>query len=162
MPCRRCLAGDASRATPLGPDRTTLADAVGRRLLSTGYAPLLRQYARQGVPAGLRGGVWLLALGVGAVSERDHVYYEALRAELRRVTLATDDFVKRDAAAPAREEDYFVFLELVEEIMLAFCRDPVRHTARRHRAPPSPDNTVRRHRPTPPSDATVRRRHGAR
>ena len=33
--------------------------------------------------------------------------------------------IDADAAQPSREEDYFVFAELVEEILLAFCRDPL-------------------------------------
>ena len=98
--------------------------AIGSRLLATSYAPMLMQYARNGVPAGLRGRVWLGALRLGAVSERDYNYFAALQREISRVFLCTDGMVKADAAAPAREEDYFVFGELVEEIVLAFCRDP--------------------------------------
>ena len=98
---------------------------VGTRLLATGYAPMLRQFARTGIPAGLRGRVWLGALRLGPISERDYNYFAALQREVGRVTLATDEMVRRDAAAPAREEDFFVFAEMVEEILLAFCRDPL-------------------------------------
>ena len=98
---------------------------VGSRLLATSYAPLLRQFARCGVPPGLRGKLWLGALQVGALSERDYNYYATLQREVARVSLVTDDMVRRDAAHPSREEDYFVFAEMVEELLLAFCRDPV-------------------------------------
>jgi len=97
---------------------------VGMRLLGSSYAPLLLQYARCGVPPGLRGRVWLGALRVGSLTEREYSYFATLQREVGRVTLATDDMVRRDAAAPSREEDYFVFADLVEEVLLAFCRDP--------------------------------------
>jgi len=71
-------------------------NAVGRRLLSIGYAPLLVQFARQGVPAGLRARVWLAALRVGTVTERDYLYFGALQREIHRVTLATDDMVRQE------------------------------------------------------------------
>ena len=46
--------------------------AIGSQLLQTSYVPLLRQYARCGVPAGLRAKLWLSALRLGALSERDY------------------------------------------------------------------------------------------
>jgi hypothetical protein len=98
--------------------------AVGSRLLQTSYAPLLRQFARQGVPAGLRARLWMGGLQLGTLSERDYNYFGALQQEITRVTLATDEMVRRDAAAPSREEDYFVFGEMIEETLLVFCRDP--------------------------------------
>ena len=99
--------------------------AIGERLLAKGYAPMLTHFCRQGVPVGLRGKVWLAALKLGTIAERDYNYFAALQREVGRVTLATDEIVRRDAAAPSREEDYFVFGEMVEELLLAFCRDPV-------------------------------------
>ena len=53
---------------------------------------------RCGVPAGLRARVWLGALRLGAVTERDYNYLAALQREVGRVHLATDDMVRRDAA----------------------------------------------------------------
>ena len=70
-------------------------NAVGGRLLTTSYAPLLMQYARCGVPPGLRGRMWLGALRLGTVSERDYNYFATLQREIGRVTLATDDMVKK-------------------------------------------------------------------
>jgi len=51
--------------------------------------------------------------------------------------------IRKDAASPDFEEDYFVFSELVEEILLAFCRDPV--VARRC-AHPKPQPVIARNR----------------
>lgn len=118
--------------------------AVGARLLTNGYAPHLRQYARCGVPAGLRGRVWMGALRVGPVAERDFNYFAALQREVGRVTLATDSMVRDDAAAPAREEEYFVFSELTEELLLAFCRDSA--VSQRPTSGPKPAPIVARNR----------------
>lgn len=184
-----------------------------RTSLWQGYSPLLVQYARQGCAAGLRGRVWLAALRLGTVSERDYNYFGSLQREIGRVALATDEMVRKDAAAPSREvggattephtrdalarasvraespamltllaqevsrrwraaapshaparpmkadglttpdwagcaqialwaqEDYFVFAELVEEILLAFCRDPV---AARRATHPKPQPLIAR------------------
>ena len=99
-----------SLARPLArcsPAPRTFADAIGKRLLGKGYAPLLAQFARQGSPAGLRGRVWLAALRLGHtsgtqcghISERDYNYFGALQREIARVALATDEMVRKDAAA---------------------------------------------------------------
>ena len=37
-----------------------------------------------------------------------------------RVALITDELQKRDAAAPELEEQYFVFVSMVEELLLCF------------------------------------------
>ena len=118
-------------------------NAVGGRLLTTSYAPLLMQYARCGVPPGLRGRMWLGALRLGTVSERDYNYFATLQREIGRVTLATDDMVKKDAMAPSKEEDYFVFADLIEEVLLAFCRDP---TVSQLSAEPKPEPIIARDR----------------
>ena len=112
--------------------------SVGSRLLATSYSPVLLQFARCGVPAGLRARVWLGALRLGAVTERDYNYFAALQREVGRVYLATDDMVRRDAAGPSREEDYFVFCEMIEEILLCFCRDPAVRQQRQGEARPRP------------------------
>ncbi len=129
--------------------------AVGLRLLETGYMPFLRQYAKSGVPAGLRARVWHGAMRLEPLAEREYNYYAALRRELTRVTLATDEMVRRDAASPSRAEEYFVFSELVTEILLAFCRDPAVST---HSTSPKPQpiasfNSANKRTPFPPSGA---------
>ena len=86
-----------------------LLGVIERRMPS-----LLAASAR--VPAGLRGRVWLGALRLGTVTERDYNYFGSLQREVGRVTLATDEMVRKDAAGPAREDDYFVFGELIEEV----------------------------------------------
>lgn len=117
--------------------------AVGSRLLSTSYSPLLMQFCRCGVPAGLRGKIWLRALKLGSVAERDYNYFASLQREISRVQLATDEMVRKDAAAPSKEEDFFVFGEMVEEILLAFCRDP---SVAQRSATPRPRPVVARNR----------------
>lgn len=106
--------------------------AIGLRLLEAGHVPALRRFARCGVPPGLRARVWLGAMRLAALGERECNYYAALQRELGRVALATDEMVKRDAAGPDQGEDYFVFASQVEEVLLAFCRDPAvaQHSAR--------------------------------
>ncbi|KAL3932936.1 MAG: hypothetical protein SGPRY_000500 [Prymnesium sp.] len=95
----------------------------GQRILAQAYTPLLEQYAKRGVPAGLRARVWLGILRL-SLGEREFKYFSGLQGEVTRVALLTDDLQKRDAASPELEEQYFVFVAMVEEILLCFSRDP--------------------------------------
>ena len=99
--------------------------AMGLRVLGNGFAPLLAQYARRGVPMSLRARVWLGALRRGErVGEREYHYYASLLREVDRVALASDAACKHDANLPLLEDPYFVFAEQVEEVLLCFTRDP--------------------------------------
>lgn len=96
---------------------------MGLRLLSHGYTALLAHFARTGVPAGMRGRVWCGALQV-QLCERDYSYYAQLVTEISRISQVLDPLVKRDVAIPFNEEDYFVFCDKIEELVLCFMRDP--------------------------------------
>lgn len=97
--------------------------AEGGRLMQHGYAPLLTEFAKRGVPTGLRGRFWLGMLRIG-VGEREYNYYAGLVNEMQRLHLVTDDLQRRDAASPFLQSEYFVFESTVEEVLLCFSRDP--------------------------------------
>ena len=96
---------------------------IGQRVLASGSVPMLLQFARTGVPLGLRGQVWMAALQL-APTERDRLDFALLQREVVRVQLSTDLALRRDVHAPMNEEPFFIFADLVEEVLLAFCRDP--------------------------------------
>jgi len=98
--------------------------SIGENLLAKAYYPLLVAFARRGVPAGLRRRVWLTAMHLEALPEQSYHYFEALKREVRRVALATDDMICNDVSSPSKEHDFFVFGDMVKEVLHAFCRDP--------------------------------------
>ena len=95
------------------------------------------------VPAGLRGKIWLRALKLGSVAERDYNYFASLQREISSRSARHRRDGPHDAAAPSKEEDFFVFGEMVEEILLAFCRDP---SVAQRSATPRPRPVVARNR----------------
>jgi len=103
---------------------------MGMRVLAHGYTPLLSHYCRCGVPSAMRDQIWCGALQVD-VTEGHLSHYAALMRETGRVVQAVDAAVRRDAASPFNEEEYFVFAEKVEEIVMCFMRDTwvVQHAA---------------------------------
>lgn len=105
----------------------------GHRLLAHGYVPLLELYAKRGIPAALRARFWLgiLKLDLG---EAEYTYYSELLREAVRVSFLTDELQKRDAASPDQEDQYFVFVSMVEEVLLCFSRDPQVYQATSHPA----------------------------
>ena len=90
---------------------------IGLRVLASGAVPVLLQFARTGVPLGLRGQVWMAALQL-APTERDYLDFARLQREVLRVQLSTDLALRRDVHAPMNEEPFFIFAEMVEEALL--------------------------------------------
>jgi len=124
----------------------------GQRILANGYTPLLEKYATRGVPSGLRARVWLGLLHL-QLGEREYSHFSDLQSEVTRVLLLTDELQKRDAAAPHLEDQYFVFVAMVEEILLCFSRDSQVYQLSKH---PQHSTLVARgrdgrHVPFPPS-----------
>ncbi|CEO98196.1 Rab-GAP TBC domain-containing protein [Plasmodiophora brassicae] len=96
----------------------------GERLLNdaqTTVADLMR-YAQTGVPASLRPRFWKRILGVWT-SDRDVAYYERLITQVRRWELITDDLYRLEVQETTDNAAYFVFEDMLDEIMLAFSRD---------------------------------------
>jgi hypothetical protein len=99
---------------------------IGQRLLAASRLADLRAYARTGVPVSLRPRVWAALLDVGATTRsvaRDDAEYARLVGEIARVGLLTDEGVRADVRLALDDDAFFVFAELLEEVMLVLCRD---------------------------------------
>jgi hypothetical protein len=95
--------------------------SIGENLLAKAYSPFLVAFARRGIPTGLRRRVWLTAMHLEDLSEQSYHYFEALKSEVRRVTLVTDDMVCNDVSSPSNEHDFFVFGDMVKEVYYIVC-----------------------------------------
>ena len=109
---------------------------MGLGVLGNGFAPLLAQYARRGVPMSLRARVAGALRRGERVGEREYHYYASLLREVDRVALASDAACKHDANLPLLEDPYFVFAEQVEEVLSAHARPAGAQTPRRRRRRP--------------------------
>ena len=64
---------------------------MGEKVLADGYTPLLLQLAKSGVPTGLRGRLWRVALHTDdALGPRGFNHYRALQREVHRVAQVRD------------------------------------------------------------------------
>eukprot|EP00474_Spongospora_subterranea_P011563 CRZ12021.1 hypothetical protein [Spongospora subterranea] len=96
----------------------------GERLLNdtrTSTAELM-VYAQTGIPASLRPRFWKRILGVWS-SERDLAHYEKLISQVRRWDMITDDLYRLEVQETTDNAAYFVFEDMLDEMMLAFSRD---------------------------------------
>lgn len=96
---------------------------TGDRLLQEAYIPTLKQFAKAGVPPSLRPRLWLAAMGV-TVGQKEYLHFESLLTQVQEWDLITDDLTRFDVQETADNDEFFVFEEVLDEMMLAFTRDP--------------------------------------
>jgi hypothetical protein len=96
--------------------------STGGALVSEGYIPHVRHFAKTGVPNALRPRLWSKILGV-ETGQTEMRYFEALLAQVQQWDLITDDLTRFDVQEAADSDEFFVFEEMLDEIMLAFTRD---------------------------------------
>lgn len=95
---------------------------TGATLVSEGFIPRIRHFAKTGVPNPLRPSLWCKILGVQTQQKEQH-YFESLLAQVQQWDLITDDLTRFDVQEAADSDEFFVFEEILDEIMLAFTRD---------------------------------------
>mmetsp|Transcript_1502 Transcript_1502/g.2870 ORF Transcript_1502/g.2870 Transcript_1502/m.2870 type:complete len:535 (-) Transcript_1502:364-1968(-) len=96
---------------------------AGEKLLQEAYIPTLKQYAKTGVPPSLRPRIWLAAMGV-TIGQKEYLHFEQLLTQVQEWDLITDDLTRFDVQETADNDEFFVFEEVLDEMMLAFTRDP--------------------------------------
>ncbi|XP_050077496.1 TBC1 domain family member 19 [Anopheles maculipalpis] len=95
-----------------------------QKVLKTRHAPLCQQALKKGVtPPPLRGALWSYVLG--SQVEQHHVeHWEALRQSVLTNESIVDKLVFKDVQLTATNDDrYFVFEDVLYQIMLCFSRD---------------------------------------
>ena len=96
--------------------------ALGERLIDKDYVPYLVQYAKRGIPAGLRGQVYMKVLDVN-MSAKDMEYFDFL-SEQMKWELLLDPIMQMDVRDCCNDDHYFIFQEIVEKVVFFFLRDP--------------------------------------
>ncbi|XP_028401722.1 TBC1 domain family member 19-like isoform X2 [Dendronephthya gigantea] len=96
---------------------------LGKRVIEKGSCPAAQQYAKSGCPSGLRRHIWCLILDVGD-NEENKIYFEQLKSYVCTYDLLVDTLIKKDVKSTATNDDqYFVFEDLLYQVLLAFTRD---------------------------------------
>ncbi|XP_047737622.1 TBC1 domain family member 19-like [Hyalella azteca] len=103
----------------LGAERLMLATQVVER----NHGPLSRELLKHGCPVGLRGALWRQVLGV-EIGPKQEEHFEHLRQLVLDHDLLVDRLVMKDVQLTASNDDeYFVFEDLLHQVLLCFSRD---------------------------------------
>eukprot|EP00761_Pharyngomonas_kirbyi_P009304 gb/GECH01009320.1/.p1 GENE.gb/GECH01009320.1/~~gb/GECH01009320.1/.p1 ORF type:complete len:590 (+),score=124.72 gb/GECH01009320.1/:1-1770(+) len=96
---------------------------IGKILLEKEFHPILRDFAKRGVPISLRAKLWSTLMDVKHDSSSLR-YLKRIKTERTKSSLLTDYLVALDVRRVSDDDNYFVFEEMLEEVMLNFSRDP--------------------------------------
>ncbi|CAH0721416.1 unnamed protein product, partial [Brenthis ino] len=97
--------------------------ALGERVAALGYAPVIQEYLKKGSPQCLRARLWTQVLGA-EVKHQQITYFNQLKKSVLEVDLMIDKLIFKDVQLTASNDDqYFVFEDLLYQVMLCFSRD---------------------------------------
>ncbi|XP_045459941.1 TBC1 domain family member 19 [Melitaea cinxia] len=96
---------------------------LGERVAGLGYAPVIQEYLKKGSPQCLRARLWSQVLGA-EVKQQQIIYFNQLKKNVLEVDLMIDKLIFKDVQLTASNDDqYFVFEDLLYQVMLCFSRD---------------------------------------
>ncbi|KAL0839910.1 hypothetical protein ABMA28_016527 [Loxostege sticticalis] len=96
---------------------------LGERVAALGYAPVIQEYLKKGSPQCLRAKLWSQVLGA-EVKSQQNAYFAQLKKSVLDVDLMIDKLIFKDVQLTASNDDqYFVFEDLLYQVMLCFSRD---------------------------------------
>ncbi|XP_038213415.1 TBC1 domain family member 19 [Zerene cesonia] len=96
---------------------------LGERVAALGYAPVIQEYLKKGSPQCLRAKLWTQVLGA-EISSQQVSYFNRLKKSVLEVDLMIDKLIFKDVQLTASNDDqYFVFEDLLYQVMLCFSRD---------------------------------------
>lgn len=99
--------------------------ALGKKVQRRSFIPIIRQYAKCGIPQGLRPQLWRLMLGLPEkTNDMEKTYFAQLQDHVGHFKLITDDLFEMDVSHMADDHRYFPFEELLNLVVQAFARDP--------------------------------------
>lgn len=108
------------------PNFTTLEAeriGLGERVAALGYAPVIQEYLKKGSPQCLRAQLWSQVLGA-EVKAQQISFFNQLKRNVLEVDLMIDKLIFKDVQLTASNDDqYFVFEDLLYQVMLCFSRD---------------------------------------
>lgn len=94
------------------------------KILTTKHAPLCQQMLKKGMtPTPLRGKLWSIVLG-SELEDHHNNMWEDLKSDVLSTDLIVDKLVFKDVQLTATNDDqYFVFEDIIYQVMLCFSRD---------------------------------------
>jgi len=95
----------------------------GERYLKSPYIPQLREYGKFGIPSGLRSKMWD-AMMVAEEEQNEEQYFNDLLDAVDDIDSITDCLYRLDVDQTVDHEDFFPFDDFLNDILLAFSRDP--------------------------------------
>ncbi|KAG7305388.1 hypothetical protein JYU34_009456 [Plutella xylostella] len=96
---------------------------LGERVAALGYAPVIQEYLKKGSPQCLRAKLWSQVLGAEVLTQKDNFFIK-LKKSVLEVDLMIDKLIFKDVQLTASNDDqYFVFEDLLYQVMLCFSRD---------------------------------------
>ncbi|XP_076334413.1 TBC1 domain family member 19 isoform X1 [Tachypleus tridentatus] len=96
---------------------------LGKKVLQTNHSPLSREYAKRGCLQSQRANLWCQILGI-SIHNEDRLKFEHLKSCVFRHDLMIDKLIFKDIRLTAANDDqYFVFEDLLYQILLVFSRD---------------------------------------
>ena len=97
--------------------------ALGLKVLSANHAPLSQEFLKKGCPHSLRGKIWAQVLGCDA-TEKDMSYHKTLIQAVIHNDVMVDKLIIKDVQLTAANDDnYFVFEDVILQVLLTFSRD---------------------------------------
>eukprot|EP00731_Ephydatia_muelleri_P000154 Em0001g154a len=94
------------------------------KVVKLGLAPLARQLCKSGCPVSLRRHLWSIALGVDPNDSQHCLHFEKLKSSVIEQSLLLDRLIVKDVKEVATNNDnYFVFEDMLYQVLLALIRD---------------------------------------
>ena len=96
---------------------------LGLKVLEMDHAPLSQEFLKRGCPPSLRGSIWSQVLGSQAL-DKDVLYHNELKEAVVTTDIMLDKLIIKDVQLTVSNDDqYFVFEDMIFQIMLCFSRD---------------------------------------
>ncbi|CAH0387463.1 unnamed protein product [Bemisia tabaci] len=97
--------------------------ALGEKVIAFNHAPAAQEYLKKGAPLCIRARIWTQLLGSTVTPEREE-YFNRLKQRVLQYDLVVDKLIIKDVQLTASNDpSYFVFEDLLYQIMLCFYRD---------------------------------------
>ncbi|KAK7864633.1 hypothetical protein R5R35_012408 [Gryllus longicercus] len=108
--------------------------ALGEKVIASNHAPVAQEFLKRGCPRCLRGKVWAQVLG-SDVKQTNIDYFKELKQRVLYFDLMVDKLIIKDVQLTASNDDqYFVFEDVLYQVMLCFSRDTELLTVFNHSA----------------------------
>ncbi|XP_014256555.1 TBC1 domain family member 19 [Cimex lectularius] len=111
--------GKATQYQNIIGERTTL----GEKVISCSHAPVTQEFLKRGAPRSLRAKLWAQVLGA-EVTPVLRKYWMGLKGLVMQYDLMVDKLIIKDVQLTAsNDHQYFVFEDVLYQVMLCFSRD---------------------------------------